>query len=925
MKSRVFRTWPLVILLLLAWLNSSDCANYRLGTSVKPSLYNLSITIKYDTITPSEISYKFDGDVEITLQAMEANVLQITLHKDDIDITSCSLNSGAGVLVESIQSSSMSYEQQTQQLTVLLTQALVANQNYILKFKYTGRIQTDTVGLFSTSYMDPATITKKTVLLTHMQAINARLVFPCFDEPAFKAKFKVHIGRPSGFNTISNTKLIESTDEGNNRFVDHFEETPVMSTYLLAFVISSEYKSRGNSSLAIYTRPAYYDYTSFSYSVAERVLPAFNELFQQPYQDLGNEVLQYATTPSLRPNSMGNWGLVVLKDQVVLEQPGYTDGWTQKEFTIRNIIHENAYMWFGNSVTIKWWGFLWMQEGFARYYEFFMGHQLYPEYQLDQQFVVTKLQHILSVDSVSSTQTVSSGEAKVDTPQDIEKMFGSITFDKAASVIRMWRNAMGTENFDKAIESYLKEFHLGNTSPNDLAAHLKQNSPDIDNVTLHNFIGDYTIQVGYPVVTVRLVQEDKVGVIQNRFLLNSNDGSDRNLRYTVPITFTTNLSPNFENLTPRFFLSKILEDYITFTKPIDWIIVNKKQSNYQRVFYKDPLMGRIQKALTEINHSYIPVENRAAFIDDLFNFAHAAMIDYVEVFEFMEYMSTETDYIPWHAAYEGLTLVSKRLTPEQLPNFNKYLSDITDAVYKKLGVSWSSTDKVLDVYNRNKQVAWLCKYQSEDCNNQVREKFEANSEQPSPDYRETFYCAASRSGGYERVLEYYEKSTNLVDSELLLRASSCTRDYRTHYQNMVILGRSDVPVKLIALAQLYEQNPDLITPIFQMVIEDITQLANALNGWPTTAQALSDMADYFTTREQRTLFENFYNEKYALFGSSANILSKALSTVDTNLEWADKRLDGLNKYLAQRNGAAGLALATTLMLLTTMFSNLLLK
>lgn len=85
-----------------------------------------------------------------------------------------------------------------------------------------------------------------------------------------------------------------------------------MSTYLLAFVVS-EYQARGNSSLSILTRPAYYNYTEFSYSVAERVLPAFGELFQQSYQQLGNELLQYATTPRFPHNSMENWGLVIFK------------------------------------------------------------------------------------------------------------------------------------------------------------------------------------------------------------------------------------------------------------------------------------------------------------------------------------------------------------------------------------------------------------------------------------------------------------------------------------------------------------------------------------------------------------------------------------------------------------------------------------
>lgn len=67
------------------------------------------------------------------------------------------------------------------------------------------------------------------------------------------------------------------------------------------------------------------------------------------------------------------------RDDVLLEQPGVTDGWTQKEFTIRSIVQENSHMWFGNSVTCKWWSYIWLHEGFARYYEYFLGQQVTPQ------------------------------------------------------------------------------------------------------------------------------------------------------------------------------------------------------------------------------------------------------------------------------------------------------------------------------------------------------------------------------------------------------------------------------------------------------------------------------------------------------------------------------------------------------------------
>ncbi|KAH8417484.1 hypothetical protein KR222_000995, partial [Zaprionus bogoriensis] len=897
-----------------ALIATAETADYRLSQNVVPSFYNLTIGIRGDAEHPGTI---FDGEVKITLQATEAGVAQITLHKDSLEIVECWLESDSDELVESMDIARLNYVQETQQLTVPLAQDLIINQNYSLHFRYTGTVRTDVSGLFSTSYADEVTGQTKWLLLTELQSINARLVFPCFDEPAMKAKFQLHIGRAAGFQAISNTKLISTTDEGGNRFVDHFAVTPPMSTYLLAFVIS-EYKARGDTNeLAMYTRSEYYNYTEFSYSVAQRVLPAYDELFQLPYKQLGNELFQYATTPRFPHNSMENWGLVIFKDKVLLEQEGYTDGWTQKEFTIRNIIHENSHMWFGNSVTFKWWSYVWMHEGFARFYEFFMGHQLYPEYQLDQQFVVQKLQHILSTDALNLTQPMTSPEESIQTPADIDYKFGRIAFAKASSIIRMWRNAMGVENFDAAIRSYLKQHHLGNTEPQDLFAHLKQHWPVEQVVSLDQFFADYTEQPGYPLIMVNISLENKlIRLQQKRFLLNPGDGSDAELRYTVPITFATNLEPNFQNLTPRFYLDKIADTAEWyFNQPIDWIVLNLQQSNYYRVLYDTPILRKIQQALARGGHSSVAVENRAQLVDDLFSFAHVGIVDYSDVFEFLEYLSREVDYIPWFSVYAGLQDVAQRLTPQQLPDFEKFLKDITAAVYDKLGVGWSSDDSVLDVYNRNLQVSWLCKHRHARCNSEAQSLFEASQQKPSPDYRETFYCAAARSSGYARVLFSYQQESNSNERELLWRAASCTRDYRTHYQNEILGGSSSIALKTIGLAQLYVQNPDLITPIFQMVTENITQLAEALDSWPRAAQALSDMADYFSARDQLELFEKFYTENHALFGSSEEVLQSALSTAEANIQWAEQRLDRLVLYLIVRSGAAATGLTLSLLLL----------
>jgi len=361
--------------------------------------------------------------------------------------------------------------------------------------------------------------------------------------------------------------------------------------------------------------------------------------------------------------------------------------------------------------------------------------------------------------------------------------------------------------------------------PSNLFTHLKQNWPAGPNVDLDTFFYDFTEQVGYPMVTVTMAEENRlIALTQKRFVSNRGDGSNTTLRYTIPITFATNLKPNYQNMTPAIYFNKNITKVQLHSKdPVDYIILNLKQANYYRVFYDAPILNQIQLALAKDNHSSIPVESRSQIVDDLFSFAHANMLDYVDVFKFVEYMSKEVDYIPWYSAYHGMQRVAKRLTPKQLPNFEKYLGDITAAVYKKLGVKWSTSDKVLDVYNRDLQVSWLCKFRNANCNNQVRATFDENTETPSPDYRETFYCAAARTSGYDRLLDLFIRATNAQERNILWRAVSCTRNYRQHYNEILSLTTT-VSEKTIGLAQMYQQNPDLVTPIYDMITDDITIL-----------------------------------------------------------------------------------------------------
>ncbi|KAH8302750.1 hypothetical protein KR044_010518, partial [Drosophila immigrans] len=809
-----------VVLLLVAaisWvlITRAESADYRLSRSVVPSFYNITIDFRKSW---KKIGLQYDGEVAITLQTNQSDISEITLH-GYFYMSSCLIYNKDGILHQNVSITSLKNDRETRKLTVPLLEPLTVNENYTLYFQYEGHVDVYEEGVVLTGY--EVADKRYDVIVTQLDPVYAPRVFPCFDDPSLKAKFELHISRPSEYNVISNTKLVRTTDIGNDRFMDHFDVTPIMSTHLLAFVIS-EYQARGNlSDFAVLSAPEYYNYTEFSYNVGKNTLMAYNDLFEVPYKELGNEVLQFAVAPwfdTARPN----WGLITFSEVLLVHKPGYTDGHRNKEATCRAIAHELALMWFGNSVTISWWSHLWLSVGFAAYYENFMSDELCSDYDLEELFVVNNLQKCLEDDAAITSLPLTRLETEIQSPAEIKNQSNTFVYDKGASIIRMWHDIMGQDNFNKSIKSYLKEFHLKNVEPSDLFAHLKRNWPAQPEVDLDTFFADFTEQPGYPMVIVNISDDNQRVILhQKRFLYDPEDGSDATLRYTIPITFTTNLDTKFyNNSTPYTYFHKNMSTVeISFDEPIEWIVLNLQQSNYYRVLYDKPILSKL---LSPSNRFRIPQTNRAQIVDDLFIFAHAGMIDYTDVFEFLEYLNMEIQYLPWKAAYHGMERVARRLTPQQLPHFEKYLRNITYRAFNHVNIQ--SKSYPFGVYNQVLQLSWLCKYQNEDCNKLVKFMFEQNIEKPSPDFRETIYCGVSRTSAHAEVWRIYQNETDEDEKDLLLRAIACTRDYRT-FLKLELFHLIPDPGRLIGIKLIYQQNPDLITPIFETIIENIEELS----------------------------------------------------------------------------------------------------
>ena len=94
--------------------------------------------------------------------------------------------------------------------------------------------------------------------------------------------------------------------------MDTFHVTPLMSTYLLAFMVST-YMPYGNDNLKILSPRAQVNSSYFAYETAVNALKVCELHFGKSSQELGIPVIQITSSQNYKLPAMESWGLIILR------------------------------------------------------------------------------------------------------------------------------------------------------------------------------------------------------------------------------------------------------------------------------------------------------------------------------------------------------------------------------------------------------------------------------------------------------------------------------------------------------------------------------------------------------------------------------------------------------------------------------------
>jgi len=455
-----------------------------------------------------------------------------------------------------------------------------------------------------------ATAGSERYAFTQFEPTDARRAFPCFDEPARKAVFRITVAAPEQYLVLSNMDVVsESVDPAAGRKTLTFAETPPMPTYLVALAVAKltpETVLVGGTRVTLYTTTQHAALTGFAREVMEACLPRLNAYFAIRYP---LPKLDLVGVPDFAMGAMENWGAIFFRENRLLVDAAQASASTLR--AVANVItHEVVHQWFGNLVTMEWWDDLWLNESFATWLACKIVDEWRPDWRSWTQFVRDK-QVPLGVDALLSTRPISS---KVRTAAEAEEMFDALTYEKGASVLRMLEQFLGEDAFRDGIRRYLAAHQYGNASAADLWAALEAASGQPVPV----IASDWFTRPGFPLVSISATGADlqKLLLEQRRFRADREAREEPEPPWAIPVTLAFE---DDEGVRHHRLLMTEARSLVVMPAhgKVRWVSANAGEIGYYRTHYDPTLRSALANSW-----SRLPAEERFGLLDNTWALAH---------------------------------------------------------------------------------------------------------------------------------------------------------------------------------------------------------------------------------------------------------------------------------------------------------------
>src|SRR5262245_56956538 len=744
----------------------------KLPKEVVPTEYAIRIVPNLDNFT-------FAGRESVKLTVRKP-VRQLVLNELELKIEAASVDG------EQLPLSAIKAENGKELVTLMLPSELSAG-DHTLTLRFTGRINQQGQGLFYMRYQEQGSGARKVMLGTQFEATDARRFFPCWDEPAFRARFQLTVVVPENWLAVSNMPIKSEQKIADGKEVC-FAPTPPMSSYLNVFVageLDFVESQVGPTQIRVIATKGKAELGRYALESSAQILKYYNDYFGVPYP---LPKLDQIAIPGGFGGAMENWGGIIYYESVLLFDPKNSSAKTKQDI-YEVIAHEMAHMWFGDLVTMAWWDNLWLNEGFASWMGSKCTAHFNPQWEV---WLARDLPRDPARRSGIAKEAAMEGDARstthpiqqhVATEAEANSAFDDITYKKGQSFLRMLESFLGEDVFRDGIRRYIAAHGYSNTTTADLWDALSEASKK----PIGKIAAGWTQQPGFPIVNVKREVDRKVQLTQERFTVNLKNAPP--LLWQIPLTYSlVGEAPATLLMTDRTAaLANIPADRALKLK------VNGA-GNY-RVEYDQPYWKLLLDALPNLG-----VEDRVNLLSDTWALAQAGPAPVSLYFRLVEELPASTDLAEREQTINVLDFMNGLLvgSPER-EKFQGYARSLLRPTFETLGWEPRAGEAPTAGSLRASLISTLGDLNDPEIIAGCRERFEkylAHSASLPPDLRAPVLAVVGRYADektWNKLHELGLKTTSIEEKQNYYNALTCATDPNLLKKTLAIALTDELP------------------------------------------------------------------------------------------------------------------------------------
>jgi aminopeptidase N len=373
----------------------------------------------------------------------------------------------------------LKYDYDGKALTVHLATRLRSAQTTSITIEYDGINRT------KGAYFRPA----KHIVWTQGETEDNHFWVPTYDFPNDKTTWEFYIWTAKGERALSNGKLAGSRAVGDS-IEWHWVLDKPASTYLMTTVVGNytvlQDKAWRSVPVGYWTYPDSVDAAWRGFAKTPQAIDVFSRKTGVPYPWVKYDQI---VIPEFQYGGMENVTATSQNDAEILHP-----AWSEPQAnSVGLMAHELGHQWYGDLLTTRDWGDVWLNEGFATFME-----QVFREEDLgvDEGAYDRLGAQEQTIDADRRARRPIVWNKWVNDP--IEVFFSGHIYPKGATILQMLRHQLGDDLFWKSMNHYTTSHAYGNVVTDDLRKAFEETTGK----DYKAFFAQWVYGAGFPVFQV---------------------------------------------------------------------------------------------------------------------------------------------------------------------------------------------------------------------------------------------------------------------------------------------------------------------------------------------------------------------------------------------------------------------------------------